>query len=577
MDEDTTTVDSIPKYEVPEIIDFANHTEVIYKDIYTTYEITPEKFDFNLMDAFFLTPVITENYGLGQLNLLSYQGRHSRYTNIFINHHPYTNPIFGYVNLTKLPVQFFERILVEEDFLGAEAINLVTKVNHYNRPFSYISFTTGDYGNNIYNIDFTRPITNEFGLYLSGLHWNCYGYTANSDFKTNSFYINSYYNQFTQMRFDFLALWNNHKIPIGASDSLFLNGEDKLIDANLTCGFGSHNVSIFHILENTDYTDTVSKASDQNQLQTLGILTESYHRLSIFDVIYNLTGSMSKIESNSLDSHSMNSLGLCIRLVKEYKSFLFSVSNRGEFFDTGDYFYTPRIDLDVNIIDSTYLTASLSRDFRKPSILETHSSDNTLYPYYKIKGNSNLAPEYCLKQEAGIKRSNFVFKLYKLDFDNFIVMQPDTDGYYIPTNIDDWQIIGIENYLEIPVRFYNQLDTNSMIEISAGMSNNYVFTGDSLAFVPKGFANFFISLKKETERFGAGLLVNARHMGKRHDVSTQEISSFNFFSAIGTIRLMSLSCTIKIDNILNSYYTYIPDYPMAPRHLDVSVRWEFWD
>ena len=48
-------------------------------------------------------------------------------------------------------------------------------------------------------------------------------------------------------------------------------------------------------------------------------------------------------------------------------------------------------------------------------------------------------------------------------------------------------------------------------------------------------------------------------------------------SATGLIKFMNLSCTLRLNNVFDEDYAYVPLYPMPPRNFNVSIKWEFWD
>jgi outer membrane cobalamin receptor len=199
------------------------------------------------------------------------------------------------------------------------------------------------------------------------------------------------------------------------------------------------------------------------------------------------------------------------------------------------------------------------------------------YSYYYIRGNEDLVPEYYWSQEIGIKRKNCTLTFYKYDYDNLIVLQPNTDNYYTPQNIASWQTIGVEGHCEVRIRLSNHSDTTSITEIAAGYSGNYLFKVDSLSFIPKGNSSIFISFKRKTERFALDLKLQEQFVGVRQDIYGQEVPLFRILSAVGTVRFLTLSFILRFDNILDEHYAYIPDYTMAPRHLNFTVKWEFWD
>ena len=582
MNEDSTTVDSITTdslaaYGVPVIINLTNFpNRLLNKVFYTTREISPTGYELDLAEVLSLTPFMLDSYGQGQLNLVSQRGLDPNQTKLFLNGHRFDNYLFGFFDLRKLPVQFIERMEIGENTTGitSNTINLISKVNHYDKPYSYLNYTTGDWGTNIYNLDFTRPITNDFGFYLSGLYWGYEGYRTHSDVKINSFYTNFYYNQFIPMRLDIIYFSNDYGIHGNTLDTLYGRGNDKFLDVCYVNGFNNHKITLYYNLQQGNYADPfASTLSTKNY----GLNTESYLHTDNFEFIYGFAGSMSNIKTDLYGYHEVSSLNFWAKLNKSFSRCVSSISNHVEWLNTYNIFYEPKILLGLNIFDATYLIGSVSRSFRIPSICETYEPRTIAYPYYGMNGNSDLQPEYYWIQEFGIKRENFILDFYKYDFTNHIINQFDTTGYYVPQNLSSWQTVGIENYLELPIAFTNPNDTTSTTEISLGFASNYLFKGDSLPFVPKGMVNFFLSLKRKSARFTFALVAKQRTVSARQDISGQEMAPFSIFGLDGTIKFITLSCHLKIDNVFNRSYAIFSDYPMPPRSFTVSIKWEFWN
>jgi outer membrane cobalamin receptor len=118
----------------------------------------------------------------------------------------------------------------------------------------------------------------------------------------------------------------------------------------------------------------------------------------------------------------------------------------------------------------------------------------------------------------------------------------------------------------------------SSAAISTGLSGNYLFSGDSLPFIPRSNARAFITLERETPRFGVGLTLRGEYVGERQD-RTGQVHGDNvaLLSFIGTLRFVTLSFIFRIDNVLDDTYAYINGYENAPRNGRFSIKWEFWD
>jgi outer membrane cobalamin receptor len=574
---DSVTADSLLVYEIPEIIDFHMYDTATHytkagmkkKSLFTGY-------DQSLIDYFSITPFMLYVYGIGQLSTIAQRGENPEHTAFFLNGHRLSNQLFGYFNTVVLPVQFFESISIGGDIMtsSSQSINLASKKNQYDKPFSYVNYMFGTFGNSMYNIDLTRPITNDFGFYLSGLYRNSEGYSEHDDFQITSFYTNLYYNQILPMRCDIIYFSNDYRILHSPVDTVFGRGQDTFIDASFVAGLNNHRIAAYYTMNENDYSEPFTQTS---LTKSYGFQTRSSHVVYDFIIQYGCMAQKSTIDSELFGTHRINGFALWVYVEKSFKRFFLAGASRGEWISDYDLFYLPKIVCGVDVYDSIYVTGSVSEHFRTPSIAETYESNGISYPYYSIKGNRDLLPEYYWVQEFGIRKKNiFVLNFYKYDFTDRIVAQLDNEDFYTYQNIDSWQTIGVEGYLEVP--FYVRHGSgNSLTEISAGYSGNYLFKGDSISLTPKSISNLYLTLRRLTERFSFIALFKERFIGMRHDMSGQELNSFGLFSITGTIKFMTLSCTLTLDNILDESYDYIPTYPMPPRSFALSIKWEFWN
>jgi len=574
MNQDSVTVDSAVVYEIPKIVHF-DFDSAIEKMLFNTQNNVPEEYDVNLIEALFQSPYMFMDFGTGQLTELSRRGQDSKHTTVFLNSHRIDNPLFGSTNVILLPIQFIEEISLGGQHFGHNDVNVSTKINRYNKPYSSIKFMTGEFNTNMYNIDFTRPITNDFGFYLSGLYWESQGHRVNSHFNINSLYTNLYYNQILPMRFDVIYFSNEFGIPWHTLDA-FHRAEDTFIDACWVCGNNEHKIALSYTSTNNQYIDTIAGSSHEHTVRNYGADINNYYNVDDFEIIYRFMGVLSKIESDFYGSHSLHFLNFLANISKSFKTFLFTLSNRGELNDDNEFFYVPKLSVGIKCLDSTYLFGTIARNYRIPSLAEMYGSYHSLGPYGWVRGNSELLPEYFWSQEYGIKGKNGAIILYRHDYEDLIILQSDSQEYYTPHNVDTWTTLGVEGFFEIPFRL-NRDVSKSVTEVSTGFGGYYLFEGDSLPFIPEGNARASLSFKRETERFGLSFTIRGELVGSRHDMQGYTLDPFSVVSVIGKVRFITLSFTLRLDNISDENYAYIPPYTMEPRHLDFSVKWEFWD
>ncbi len=579
---DSTATDSAIVYEIPEIIQMGSESG-LERFLFHKQTINPEDYDFALSNTLFRTPFMAVSHGNGQLQLLSIRGQEPSHTNVFLNNHRIHDPLFGTINLATLPIQFIEKVYVGQDFYGSDGIYLKTKINRYDKPFSSIRFMTGEFDENLYNIDFTRPITNQFGFYLSGLHWDSRGHRENTQFQINSFYTNLYYNHIIPTRLDFIYFSNEHGASEDVTSIHNSTATDRFVDVSLVGGTNEHKCAFYHTRSSSHYHDSLSNLLFEDMVRNYGIELENYLVLKGYEISYNLRGVLHAMETEVHSdplfprlSDTENALQFWTSVNRSFHKTIFSLLNRCELKDTRDFFYAPRLTMGIILFDSTFLTAALSRNYRTPLFSETHFSETISHPLSDIRGNGELLPEYYWLQECGIKKKNSAITFYKYDFDKPIVVQLDVNDSYRYQNIDTWQTIGLEGYIDLPIYLESRQD-KSVTGISIGFSGNYLFTGDSRPFIPKANAGIYLSLKRNTERFGLEITTRGKLIGSRQDIDGNTLDPFTAVSVIGSVRFITLSFISQLSNVFDENYAYVPPYTMEPRHLNFSVKWDFWD
>jgi len=576
LHEDSISVDSVEAYGIPEVITFGFHPKSIKKNLYISQDITPLDYDFTLTDVFFHTPFTLVDYGNGQSNKISRRGQDATHTMLYLNNHRASNPLFSCSNLTVFPVQFIENISVNGDYYGRKGTNLSSKVNHYDRPFSHVRFTTGDFQTSIYNIDFTRPITNDFGIYCSGIYWNTNGHRANNHVEISSLYSNLYYNQIIPMRFDISYFSSDYGLPGDDLDTLDGLGQDELIDAGFVCGFKNHHIVFYYTASNNQYTTPLLHHLYSNEVRTYGIESENYRNINGFEIIYRLMGQMDQIDSDVYGSHTVHSADLLVALHKSFKRLCISLYNKNELKTNNALCYAPQISAAYDLYDSTFIFGTISRDYRLPSVSEKSYADAPLLHYY-IQGNPDLLPENYWGQIVGIQGKKLRITFFKCDYDNLIVLKPDSDNLYTPRNIETWQSVGVESYLLAQIRLEDTPIARIITDVDMELTGSYFFKGDSLPFIPRFNSNISLSIRRETDKFALGGAIRGCFVGRRYDINGQDINSFKVFSVVGMVRFATLSFILNVDNILGEDYAYVTGYTMPPRHINFTVKWDFWD
>jgi outer membrane cobalamin receptor len=576
--EDSTAVDTIVIYEVPDIISMEDPLmKTVDRNLCLHYKRLSSVYYLSLTDAFLHTPFMLYIYGIGQFSAIARKGYEPHATAVYWNYHRLDDPLRGSFYLSALPIQFLEYISVGTDIIypSCNTINAVSKVNRYDRPFSHAAYTTGSFRTSMYTADFTRPITNHGGFYLSGFHWNSQGYRENDNLNMSAFYAHAYYNQIVPARLDILYASSECAMADDILYTLDRNQSSTFIDGSLVSGYKNHTFALYHNQNIIDYKDTVANISARDDIRTYGFTTVSAHDFTRFEVLYSLSGSTQKVTSDLFGSHSINTLRLWAKTNMRYNNIIASVSALGESRNFDDVMFTPRIALGLQLFDSVYVTAAAVRGSRLPSLRERYAPD-TIDQWCRIRGNENLGTEHYWEQSIGFTHNHGGLAVYKIDFSDRILPQPDTGGYYTFQTVDSWQTIGGEAKVEVPL-YIHRTSENTGMEVTTGFSGNYVLRGDSFPYIPKDIASLYVMWERHTDRFTMGLMALARFVGMRKDIHGDDLSPFKVFSLAGTLRFITLSCTARCDNIFDETYSSLPDYPLAPRTIAVSIKWEFWD
>lgn len=577
MNSDSTVTDTTIAYEIPNVIQFPFHSDIRYR-LFGECRLHPAAHDYRLIEAFFQSPFALLDFGSGQLQLISCKGKDPRYTTLFLNGHRIDNPLFGCINCAQLSPDLIDAITISEEYNGSECVNLISKVTTHAIPFSSIQFTWGDFDTHVYTIDFTRPITNEFGLYVNGSYLETGGYQINSDYDLGSLYAHLYYNSLVPMRFDIVYSTTDYGIPGSILDSLEAHGTNELTDMCLVIGNDNHHAALYYTLNSVEQTDVVVSTSSINTVRNYGIDINNTSNIYGHELDYQLMGVLSDVTSDLVNEHTIHSLNGRIALRKRYKKFGASVGMRAELNDDNEILHAPYASLGLLLSDSARISATVSRDFRNPSLLELYGPAYLSHLYYWTHGNSELVSEYHWSQELSFRYGSSFVTFYKQDYENFIVTQPDSDDYITPQNVDSWQKTGIEGHAAITFQLAHDTSNQSSTAISTGLSGNYLFSGDSLPFIPRSNLRAFITLARETRRFGIGLTLRGEYVGERYDRTGQVLGDdVALLSFISTLRFVTLSFIFRVDNLLDETYAYINGYENAPRNGRFSIKWEFWD
>ncbi|MDH4211587.1 MAG: TonB-dependent receptor [candidate division WOR-3 bacterium] len=568
---DSTAVDTVITYEIPEVVE-------PFGEIYPVGEITVRYHEQTALDILMNLPIAPVSYGYGMLSAVMNKGRKPSYTHVSVNGHSLNTHPFGNFNLGLLSLHFFDRLSFGQTTAGAEfsSMNFMSKINRYERPYSLVHFMFGSFESNTYGFDLTRGITNDLGFYLSGSYHKTNGHRENADAQILSVYTNIYVDYFIPLRFDILYANDDYGFPGSTSVPVEGRQKDEFLDVSGTTKLGNEMLTLFYERQTMDYRDTVYDRTWGVQVDHFGARSEGSDTLLGVVLDYGASTFFTLMEGETYLPTISNGLDVWVRLVKSFGRGFVRAAGKLERASYHDIFLFPRIELGVKALRSAAVYAAFSRDARSPSDMETSAPFDTLNPYLAIAGNEFMNPEYCWCGEVGFRSDEFILNAYRLMFTDYITVLSDSPNYYRYGNVDKWEMNGFEGYVNLPMRSYNA-DSSTLNEFVVGLSGNMILSGDTVVYFPRLGVGAVAAFRRETPRFGFGIVLRAEYSNERYDISGAEYSGYSVFSAAGLVKFMGLSCVLRLNNIFDEEYAYLPFYPMAPRNFDVSVKWEFWD
>jgi outer membrane receptor protein involved in Fe transport len=568
---DSTAVDSVITYKIPEIIEPLG-------DMHPVGEIAVGYYDQTTLDMLMGLPVAPLAYGYGNWSTVMNKGRKPSYTRVSVNGHMINTYLLGCVNLGLLPLHYFERLAFGHTASGAEfsSVNFVSKINRYERPYSLARFMFASFESNEYGFDLTRGITNDLGFYLSGAHYKTDGHRENADAQLLSVYANVYANYFLPMRFDVMYANADYGYPGSTTMSVEGRQKDEFLDVSGTTRLGKEILTVFYERQTLDYRDTVNDRTWGVKLDHFGAASEGRDTLLGVSMHYGANFFVTLMEGEAYLSDISHGFDVSLRLEKSFGRGYVRAGGRIERSDYHNPILMPRCELGIKTLGSAEVYAAFLGDARSPSELETSAPLDSLNPYLTIVGNGSLEPEYCWCGEIGLRSDRYVLNAYRIRFNDYITVFTEFPGFFRYGNLDTWEIQGIEAYVNLPLRTYSS-DSSRMTEFVVGLAGNVTVSQDSAPRYPMLVTGAFASFRRDTPRLGFGLKLRAEFSSETYDISGAEYSGYTVFSVAGLVKFMSLSCVLRVDNVFDEDYAYVPYYPMPPRNFSVSVKWEFWD
>jgi outer membrane receptor protein involved in Fe transport len=542
---DSLAEDTIPKYKIPEVVSFADGGAAPPGAL-SAFPIND--YDLFLSDAFAVTPSLNRD------GLIYRRGNDPYRFSATLNGRPLNHRWSGYFDVDEIAIQFLDRVAET-----GRGIDFQTKINHYARPYSYLRFTALG-STTLYDLNFTRPITNEMGFYWAGLY--CRTWIPRDTLavlsRTNAYYADFYWNNFFKSRLD--LIYDGRSTGDGRKNETY--------DAALTLGRGSVKTQFYCDAYGFSDRDSLSGFYAANNDLTYGLLSRGNHRAAMIDIAWELGGtgdnSSSETPWSGRQSFGFYYIGHgWAEVVKKIARARFALSGAFDYIDGNMSVFMPGARVEYTLADSQYLFATVQRDYRAPSLNEIYGGNLVYDPQFPFHGNPDLRYEYRWREEAGFSGRNLTLSLYKNDYHDYIYAVSEyADTFYQYDNRVSARALGVEDFLEFPVRW----------GFSFGLCGDYLIQADSLPSYPKYNAEFSLAWQAEKGRARYRIIGWGRYLGPRFPGGQADLRPV--FSAAAQVKFITLLAALKFDNVLDEQ---VRDFPLSARNVSLSVKWEFWD
>ncbi len=532
-------VDSTPvrRYAIPEIISFST-TGILDSALNQIRVIEPDIFLSGFSDLFRNSPYIMKEKGY-IVNLLSLYP-----FTVLINSH-YLDQYFSKgFNFTVFPYNFIKSVVFIKKYInsGVNSIDLNTKFNNYDQPYSYLYFTL--FGpNTIYNMDFTRALTNSAGFYLGGLYSRHYRNAEKLYLRTNAGYANFYYNHFMPMRLDIVITGNSYDTIINLDFS----------DITLTAGEDFYKFIFFRT------ASKINNKERENQFLTYGTQHKFLFYLGNLENTFEIDVLTSQFKPGK---YKNNKVDFSQNTNCKFNKIIAGIGYRVDYGSDKIYF-EPEARLNFEILNKAKIFARSGLFNRRPDFIAHYGNYEFVDRNLIIKGNPDIKAETYFHREIGVVFRNSEINLYNANIKNQIIYQTTGNDSCSVVNVDN-KITGIEGILISPV----------IKGFSATGVCNYQIYNDFPSAFPDFFTNFTLNWKRKTERSVMNVYTRFNYVNARHCPSGNYYEPFFTISPGLSLKFLTLHLGLIFDNVTD---TRPEDFPEIVRNFSMEIKWEFWD
>ncbi len=536
---DTTHIDSVKtvRYEIPKIINYSI-TGILDNNLKQSGVVKPIIFLSGFSDIFYYSTYLLKD----KIYTIDLFG-HCPF-NILINSHYIDEYFFKNFNFSIFPINFIESVTFSKKYIGSgvNAIDLNTKINRYEQPYSYLYFTL--FGlNTVYNIDFTRAITNSMGFYLGGLYSRHYKNSENRYLRSNGGYANFYYNQFIPMRLDVIITGNSYDTIINSNFS----------DIALTGGKDFYKFIIFRTVRKV-YNDSI-----QNQCSTYGTQHKFLFNAGNLENIFEFIALTSQFTPGKLKNNDI--------VFSQNTSYKFNNSIIGIGYNvdcnSDKIYFEPTGRLTFQIFNDAKIFVRAALFNKRADFIAKYGNEKFVDRSINITGNLDIKDETHFHREIGVNLKYSTMSVYNSRIKNQIIYQPVSVETYSVINVDN-EISGIEGMVVSPrIRGF-----------SATVACNYLIYSDIPLDFPDFFAKFGLNWQRKTDRSILNMYTKFIFMAARYDQSGKYYEPIFVISPGLNLKFLTLNLNVIFDNVTD---IRPEDFPGMARQFGVEIKWEFWD
>ncbi len=532
----------------------------------------------------------------GQKLGVSHDGSNDKETALFIDGHPYYDPICGRVDLNLIPVGFTNTITLERGLStplitsNAEMLSLSLQSYQEEEPYSQVSYHKAPYGFSDIDVIFGQRFSRKMCAIVGGIIKSYDGKTDAYSFEQQNFRGKVDYQLTSSWLFNYS--WISNKINRRVPDAALAVSSYQPGDATEKVSRIDHTLNIKGRIFKSDFLNFsanlfYSSLSDILKEKNFNLQFTDLSRYTGFNFQMKHRFMGQQITSGSDLSYEWTDAD---QVGKNNATF-------GSVFIQDDWAWRERLGIRIlgsyklhsahdsqlnggfssffSLAKNSRITASARQTIRYPTFFEMDAKTNFI-------GNPDLKPEFHKKVELGVEweiASQFSLKyfLYRKHIQHAIQINALDSLKATFLNQNEVQYSGLD--CQFTWTFFTKFQLNTLFSIieNIGLNDQPEVTATSYLQYSD---NFFQDDVRPTVR------LEGRYFGKRNSTISNSYFYEPYQKILNPIFLVNahaildfgnLKIFIVLENILDAQYQLTYGYPMNERTLHYGLRWDFWN